>query len=92
MCLKYGYEVEFTGVGQAPPGQQERVGFCSQIGVFHRLGAGGHCNRFFGDDADDVLSYTLVSRFLSCGQFVVDLNYPFLSLQSFTLPPTVTIK
>ncbi|XP_062280833.1 small RNA 2'-O-methyltransferase [Scomber scombrus] len=60
VCLKYGYEVEFTGVGQAPSGQQERVGFCSQIGVFHRLGGGAHCNRFFGDDAEDVLSYTLL--------------------------------
>uniref|UniRef100_A0A3Q3VL29 Small RNA 2'-O-methyltransferase n=1 Tax=Mola mola TaxID=94237 RepID=A0A3Q3VL29_MOLML len=38
VCLDYGYEVEFTGVGPAPPGQQEMVGFCSQIGVFHRLG------------------------------------------------------
>lgn len=64
MCLEYGYEVEFTGVGQAPPGQQERVGFCSQIGVFHRLGGRDDCNMLFGDDAEDVYSYTLVNRLL----------------------------
>uniref|UniRef100_A0A3Q1GDG1 Small RNA 2'-O-methyltransferase n=1 Tax=Acanthochromis polyacanthus TaxID=80966 RepID=A0A3Q1GDG1_9TELE len=38
VCLDYGYEVEFTGVGQAPQEQQDSVGFCSQIGVFQRLG------------------------------------------------------
>uniref|UniRef100_A0A673CIC1 Small RNA 2'-O-methyltransferase n=1 Tax=Sphaeramia orbicularis TaxID=375764 RepID=A0A673CIC1_9TELE len=37
VCLDYGYEVELTGVGRAPPHLQEAVGFCSQIGVFHRL-------------------------------------------------------
>ena len=58
---EYGYEVTFTGVGQAPPGQQERVGFCSQIGVFHRLSGTEACNKWFGDDAEDVFSYTLVS-------------------------------
>ncbi|XP_062857285.1 small RNA 2'-O-methyltransferase [Trichomycterus rosablanca] len=35
VCMQYGYSVEFTGVGEAP-GQDEDVGFCSQIGVFHR--------------------------------------------------------
>ncbi|CAF90627.1 unnamed protein product, partial [Tetraodon nigroviridis] len=35
VCQDYGYTVEFTGVGAAPPGQQENIGFCSQIGVFH---------------------------------------------------------
>lgn len=64
MCLEYGYEVEFTGVGRVPPGQQERVGFCSQIGVFQRLGARDGFNMLFGDDAEDVYSYTLVSRLL----------------------------
>lgn len=64
VCLEYGYEVEFTGVGQAPPGQQERVGFCSQIGVFHRLGGRVSRNMFNGDDAEDVFSYTQVSRLL----------------------------
>lgn len=59
--MEYGYEVEFTGVGPAPPGQQERVGFCSQIGVFHRLVGTEACNMLFGDDAEDVFSYTLVS-------------------------------
>lgn len=62
MCLEYGYEVEFTGVGPAPPGQQESVGFCSQIGVFHRLRGRDDCKVLFGDDAEDVFSYTLVSR------------------------------
>ncbi|XP_078114240.1 small RNA 2'-O-methyltransferase [Sander vitreus] len=68
VCLEYGYEVEFTGVGQAPPGQQERVGFCSQIGVFHWLGGRQDCNMLFGDDAEDVFSYTLL----------YSINYPSL--------------
>ncbi|KAI9517615.1 hypothetical protein NQZ68_004837 [Dissostichus eleginoides] len=59
VCLQYGYEVELTGVGQAPPGQQERVGFCSQIGVFHRLGGKERYN-MFDEDAEDVFSYTLL--------------------------------
>ncbi|XP_031715505.1 small RNA 2'-O-methyltransferase isoform X2 [Anarrhichthys ocellatus] len=59
VCVDHGYEVEFTGVGRAPPGQQERVGFCSQIGVFHRLGGREVCN-VFCDDADNALSYTLL--------------------------------
>lgn len=67
MCLEYGYEVEFTGVGPAPPGQQ--VGFCSQIGVFHRLGGRDDCNTLFGDDAEDEFSYTLVSRLGECSRF-----------------------
>lgn len=61
VCHDYGYKVEFTGVGPAPPGQQESVGFCSQIGVFHRLGARDACSTLL-DDEDDVFSYTLVSR------------------------------
>ncbi|XP_041792061.1 small RNA 2'-O-methyltransferase [Chelmon rostratus] len=68
VCLEYGYEVEFTGVGQAPPGQQERVGFCSQIGVFHRLGGRVSRNMFNGDDAEDVFSYTQL----------YSINYPSL--------------
>lgn len=63
VCLEFGYEVEFTGVGQAPPGQQETVGFCSQIGVFCRLGGRSGCNMLLGDDAEDVFSHTLVSMF-----------------------------
>ncbi|XP_036438527.1 small RNA 2'-O-methyltransferase [Colossoma macropomum] len=35
VCRKYGYSVEFTGVGEAP-GRDREVGFCSQIGVFRR--------------------------------------------------------
>ncbi|XP_070816614.1 small RNA 2'-O-methyltransferase [Chaetodon trifascialis] len=68
VCLQYGYEVEFTGVGKAPPGQHERVGFCSQIGVFHRLGGRKSCNTLFDDDAEDVFSYTLL----------YSINYPSL--------------
>lgn len=63
VCLEFGYEVEFTGVGQAPSGQKEQVGFCSQIGVFHRLGDKDGCNTLLGDDAEEVFSYTLVSMF-----------------------------
>ncbi|KAK3516451.1 hypothetical protein QTP70_014354, partial [Hemibagrus guttatus] len=37
VCRKYGYSVEFTGVGEAP-GETRDVGFCSQIGVFRRGG------------------------------------------------------
>lgn len=67
VCLEYGYDVEFTGVGKAPPGQQERIGFCSQIGVFHRLGGRNCCNLLFDDDAEDVFSYKLVSRLVMSG-------------------------
>lgn len=62
VCLEFGYEVEFTGVGQVPSGQQEQVGFCSQIGVFHRLGGGDGCSMLLGDDAEGVFSYTLVRK------------------------------
>lgn len=60
-CQDYGYAVEFTGVGAAPPGQQESIGFCSQIGVFRRLGGKDSCSALL-EDKDDVFSYTLVSR------------------------------
>lgn len=62
VCKDYGYMVEFTGVGPAPPGQQESVGFCSQIGVFRCLRGRDACRALL-DDEDDVCSYTLVSRF-----------------------------
>ena len=58
VCQDYGYKVEFTGVGPAPPGQQESIGFCSQIGVFHRLGGRDIGSALF----EDLFSYTLVSR------------------------------
>ncbi|XP_056271430.1 small RNA 2'-O-methyltransferase isoform X2 [Pseudoliparis swirei] len=62
VCLDYGYEVEFTGVGQPPPDQHQSIGFCSQIGVFHRLGGKGNNNNnvLFCEEAEDVLSYTLL--------------------------------
>ncbi|KAG7239940.1 hypothetical protein INR49_028135 [Caranx melampygus] len=67
VCAEFGYEVEFTGVGEAPSGQQETVGFCSQIGVFRRLGGRDHCNTP-PNDAEDVFSYTLL----------YSINYPSL--------------
>ncbi|CAJ1061141.1 small RNA 2'-O-methyltransferase isoform X2 [Xyrichtys novacula] len=60
VSAEYGYEVEFTGVGEAPTGQQERVGFCSQIAVFQRLKGRDDGNILFGDDAEDEFSYTLL--------------------------------
>ncbi|XP_008332823.1 small RNA 2'-O-methyltransferase [Cynoglossus semilaevis] len=58
VCLRFGFEVEFTGVGTAPSGL-ESVGFCSQIGVFHNLkGRSGH--NFYCDDAEDEFPYTLM--------------------------------
>ncbi|CAG5863322.1 unnamed protein product [Menidia menidia] len=63
VCLEYGYEVEFTGVGRAPEGQQDSFGFCSQIGVFRRPEGRDRCPR-----AEEVFSYTL----LYC------MNYPSL--------------
>uniref|UniRef100_A0A672FFV9 Small RNA 2'-O-methyltransferase n=1 Tax=Salarias fasciatus TaxID=181472 RepID=A0A672FFV9_SALFA len=60
VCCDYGYEVEFTGVGRAPPGQQDQVGFCSQIAVFRRLREGDRCNVWPGNDAED-LPYTKVT-------------------------------
>ncbi|XP_039984295.1 small RNA 2'-O-methyltransferase isoform X2 [Xiphias gladius] len=68
VCLEFGYEVELTGVGQAPSGQQEGVGFCSQIGVFHRLGGRDGCHMSLGDEVEDVFSYTLL----------YSVNYPSL--------------
>ncbi|XP_030628678.1 small RNA 2'-O-methyltransferase [Chanos chanos] len=35
VCWEYGYSVEFTGLGE-PPDQEMDVGFCCQIGVFHK--------------------------------------------------------
>ena len=61
VCSQFGYEVEFTGVGQPASGYQERFGFCSQIGVFRRLERGDDSNTLGGDDAEDVYSYKLVS-------------------------------
>ncbi|XP_054646388.1 small RNA 2'-O-methyltransferase [Dunckerocampus dactyliophorus] len=57
-CSEYGFKVEFTGVGEPPPGQEERFGFCTQIGVFHRLlDRDRHKS---GDDVDNHFSYTLL--------------------------------
>ncbi|KAM9385760.1 small RNA 2'-O-methyltransferase [Pholidichthys leucotaenia] len=59
VCLEYGYEVEFTGVGQPPASLQETLGFCTQIGVFHRLGGKDGCN-MPGNETNAVFSYTLL--------------------------------
>ncbi|KAM8744724.1 small RNA 2'-O-methyltransferase isoform 1-T1 [Acanthopagrus schlegelii] len=68
VCLDYSYEVEFTGVGEAPPGQQQSVGYCTQIGVFHRIMERDGCNMLCGDDNEDLFSYTLLYT----------VNYPSL--------------
>uniref|UniRef100_A0AAZ1XKG5 Small RNA 2'-O-methyltransferase n=1 Tax=Oreochromis aureus TaxID=47969 RepID=A0AAZ1XKG5_OREAU len=68
VSLDYGYEVEFTGVGEAPQGQQEAVGFCSQIGVFYQLGGRDCCKTLLVNDAEDLFSYTLL----------YSINYPSL--------------
>ncbi|XP_019720304.1 small RNA 2'-O-methyltransferase isoform X1 [Hippocampus comes] len=59
VCLEYGYNAEFTGVGQAPQGHEESIGFCTQIGVFHRLpmNRDGH---MLADNAEDHFPYTLL--------------------------------
>uniref|UniRef100_A0A3B4GCR0 Small RNA 2'-O-methyltransferase n=1 Tax=Pundamilia nyererei TaxID=303518 RepID=A0A3B4GCR0_9CICH len=68
VCLDYGYEVEFTGVGKAPQGQQEAVGFCTQIGVFYQLGGRDCCKTLLVNDAEDLFPYTLLYK----------VNYPSL--------------
>ncbi|XP_069376472.1 small RNA 2'-O-methyltransferase isoform X2 [Paralichthys olivaceus] len=68
VCLKFGYKVEFTGVGHLASGYQESVGFCSQIGVFRRLERGDDSNVLGGDDAEEVFSYKLL----------YSVNYPSL--------------
>lgn len=59
VCSQYGFVVEFTGVGHAPPGLQESVGFCTQIGVFHRVRGEVGVN---SESDEQLLSHTLVSR------------------------------
>ncbi|XP_021179971.2 small RNA 2'-O-methyltransferase [Fundulus heteroclitus] len=68
VCWDYGYEVEFTGVGEAPHNQRESVGFCTQIGVFHRVQGSDLCNRLHGSEVEEVFSYTLL----------YSINYPTL--------------
>lgn len=38
MANFYNYSVEFTGVGE-PPARAGNVGYCTQIGVFRKIGA-----------------------------------------------------
>ncbi|KAK0133792.1 Small RNA 2'-O-methyltransferase [Merluccius polli] len=47
-AAQYGYEAEFTGVGQAEPHLHLQVGFCTQIAVFQRRPAGGGGRRSGG--------------------------------------------
>lgn len=66
MAQEHGYDVEFTGVGPAPPGQQDTVGFGTQIGVFRRRTQRHSCGTLFGVDTEDVFSYELVSTNVQC--------------------------
>lgn len=65
-CVDFEYEVDITGVGQAPYGQQDAFGFCSQIAVFHRLK--GSCNISLEERDQCETSYTLL----------YSVNYPSL--------------
>ncbi|XP_056459989.1 small RNA 2'-O-methyltransferase isoform X1 [Gadus chalcogrammus] len=58
-CGRYGYEAEFTGVGQAVPHLHLRVGFCTQIAVFRRLSPGGGAPASSGDTGE-IFSYKLL--------------------------------
>ena len=60
-CGRYGYQAEFTGVGQAVPHLHLHVGFCSQIALFRRLAGGGGAHPASSADAGEVFSYKLVS-------------------------------
>ncbi|KAM3849408.1 small RNA 2'-O-methyltransferase-like [Diretmus argenteus] len=61
-CAEYGYEVQFTGVGEPPPGQLERFGFCSQIAVFQRLSGRDYTRVLPSDDSDEIFSYMLTRK------------------------------
>lgn len=94
VCLDYSYEVEFTGVGEAPPGQQQSVGYCTQIAVFQRLRERDGCNMLCGDDTEELFSYTLVSR-LECATCFKAQNVifiPFLFSPYFLLLSSLAIK
>ena len=56
--LKYGYSVEFDGVGEDPGGRRD-LGHCSQLAVFHRLNE--HCGQ--PDDQQQNFTYELVSDY-----------------------------
>lgn len=58
VCAQFGYEVDITGVGQAPDGRQAQFGFCSQIAVFHRL-KGGY-SVFPEESSDSETNYKLL--------------------------------
>ncbi|KAI0236512.1 Small RNA 2'-O-methyltransferase [Lamellibrachia satsuma] len=55
--LKYGYSVEFDGVGEDPGGRRD-LGHCSQLAVFHRLNE--HCGQ--PDDQQQNFTYELISE------------------------------
>ncbi|XP_057697619.1 small RNA 2'-O-methyltransferase [Corythoichthys intestinalis] len=60
VCLVFGYMAEFTGVGKAPPGQEDSIGFCTQIGVFHRLMMTNRDGHMFGNNAEVEFPYKLL--------------------------------
>lgn len=82
VALEYGYNVEFTGVGPAPLGQQDAIGFCTQIGVFRRLTQRPSCETLCGVDAEDMFSYELVrTNALYCLGIVLSNFGKFLNSQ-----------
>ncbi|XP_010866949.2 small RNA 2'-O-methyltransferase [Esox lucius] len=58
-CREFGYVVEFTGVGQIQ-GQEESIGFCSQIGVFQRVRSLSDASCRQGDVTEERLPYRLL--------------------------------
>ncbi|KAI1891491.1 hypothetical protein AGOR_G00144360 [Albula goreensis] len=58
VCRLYGYMVEFTGVGEAPC-NEERIGFCSQIGVFHKDSSRGGTS-VISENMEDSSAYRLL--------------------------------
>ncbi|XP_049585559.1 small RNA 2'-O-methyltransferase [Syngnathus scovelli] len=59
VCSKFGYKAKFSGVGQAPPGQEQTIGFCTQIAVFDRLAAAATADTL-SDGAEDAFPYLQV--------------------------------
>ncbi|XP_046691944.1 small RNA 2'-O-methyltransferase isoform X2 [Silurus meridionalis] len=59
VCRRYGYSVEFTGVGEAP-GDTRDVGFCSQVGVFHKVD--GDLNAQMNNMEQEPIVYQLLYR------------------------------
>ncbi|XP_077573510.1 small RNA 2'-O-methyltransferase isoform X1 [Stigmatopora nigra] len=60
VCSVFGYMAEFTGVGKPPPGQEDHIGFCTQIGVFHKLETTNRDGQIHGDNAEVDVPYKLI--------------------------------